>query len=119
MRPNARVTSSVHTAPWVAWRTTTRRSSSQTFRDYFSKILPDHDRERVHINDIKKCIKWYNFMYENGILQEAKLEAAAQKAAEAPAEEPVIAEKPEKSEKPEKPEKAEKVEKPVKALKKA
>jgi hypothetical protein len=50
-------------------------SASPAFRDYFSKILPEHDRDRVHINDIKKCIKWFNFMYENGIFEEAKREA--------------------------------------------
>jgi hypothetical protein len=102
-------------------------SSSQAFRDYFTIILPDHDRDRVHINDIKKCIKWYNFMYENGILQEAKAEAEAQKvaeAAEAAAAEPVEAvvtakpEKAAKAEKVEKTEKAEKVDKPAKAAKK-
>jgi hypothetical protein len=52
-------------------------SASPAFRDYFSKILPEHDRDRVHINDIKKCIKWFNFMYENGIFEEAKREAEA------------------------------------------
>lgn len=46
-----------------------------------AKYCRDHDRDRVHINDIKKCIKWYNFMYSSGILLEAKKEAAAQKAA--------------------------------------
>ncbi|HRI59051.1 MAG TPA: hypothetical protein PK228_05000 [Saprospiraceae bacterium] len=57
-------------------------SASAAFRDYFTKILPEHDRDRVHINDIKKCIKWFNFMYENGIFEEAKREAEAQAAAE-------------------------------------
>lgn len=51
-------------------------SNSAAFRDYFSKILPEHDRDRVHINDIKKCIKWFNFMYEKGIFEEAHREAA-------------------------------------------
>jgi hypothetical protein len=55
-------------------------STSTVFRDYFSKILPEHDRERVHINDIKKCIKWFNFMRENGIFEEAKREAEAAEA---------------------------------------
>lgn len=50
-------------------------SASPAFRDYFSKVLPEHDRDRVHINDIKKCIKWFNFMQENGIFEEAKREA--------------------------------------------
>lgn len=74
-------------------------ASSQELREYFSGILPEHDRERVHINDIKKCIKWYVFMYNNGILQEAKKEADAQKAAETPVETPAKAEaaEPEKT----------------------
>jgi hypothetical protein len=57
-------------------------SASPAFRDYFSKILPEHDRDRVHINDIKKCIKWFNFMHENGIFEEAKREAEAAAAEE-------------------------------------
>ncbi|MBL7828051.1 MAG: hypothetical protein JNJ57_15580 [Saprospiraceae bacterium] len=88
--------------------------SSQELRAYFSAILPDHDRDRVHINDIKKCIKWYNFMYEKGILATAKQEAAAEKAAETPQE---TVEEP--AEKPAKASKAEKAEKPAKATKKA
>jgi len=30
--------------------------------DYFEKILPEFDRDRVFISDIKKVIKWYNFL---------------------------------------------------------
>jgi len=106
-------------------------ASSQVLRDYFSQILPTHDRDRVHINDIKKCIKWYNFMYESGILAEAKREAAAKKAAEA-AEIPDVPEPAPTAETAEQPEVAEaenaatteaeaapeKKEKPTKASKK-
>jgi len=52
-------------------------ASSADFRAYFSKILPEHDRDRVHINDIKKCIKWFNFMREKGIFEEARREEVA------------------------------------------
>jgi hypothetical protein len=61
------------------------KSSSPELRAYFTAVLPDHDRDRVHIGDIQKCIKWYNFMREHGIFEEAKLEAekiAAETAAE-------------------------------------
>lgn len=81
-------------------------AASQDLRDYFTAILPEHDRDRVHINDIRKCIKWYNFLYEKGILEEAKREAEAEKAKEAttPAEEkpaaPVAEEKAPKTAKP-------------------
>lgn len=60
-------------------------SSSADFRAYFEKILPEHDRDRVHINDIKKCIKWFNFMLEKGIFEEAKRDAESA-AADQPAE---------------------------------
>jgi hypothetical protein len=57
-------------------------SASPAFREYFTKILPEHDRDRVHINDIKKCIKWFNFMRENGIFEEAKRAAEEEAAKE-------------------------------------
>lgn len=49
-------------------------ASGQELRDYFAKVLPEHDRDRVHINDIKKCIKWFLFMQEKGIFEEIKRE---------------------------------------------
>lgn len=55
-------------------------ANSAVLREYFAAILPEHDRDRVHINDIKKCIKWFNFMQEKGIFAEAQREAAAQEA---------------------------------------
>lgn len=53
---------------------------SADLRAYFSTVLPDHDRDRVHISDIQKCIKWYNFMREHGIFEEARREAEAEAA---------------------------------------
>jgi hypothetical protein len=61
------------------------KAQSKELREYFSKVLPEHDRDRVHIGDIQKCIKWYNFMREHGIFEEAKREAEA-KAQESAAE---------------------------------
>lgn len=31
-------------------------------RAWFKTIVADHDEDRVHINDIRKVIKWYNFI---------------------------------------------------------
>lgn len=61
-------------------------SKSAELRAYFTAVLPDHDPDRVHINDIKKCVKWFNFMRENGIFEEIKAEEAAQAPAENPDE---------------------------------
>jgi hypothetical protein len=57
-------------------------ASSTELRDYFSAVLPEHDRDRVHINDIKKCVKWFTFMLEKGIFAEIQRDAD-KKAAEA------------------------------------
>lgn len=64
-------------------------ANSAALRAYFTTVLPEHDQDRVHINDIKKCIKWFNFMLSKGIFEEAKKaaeEAPAVDAAEAEVE---------------------------------
>ena len=37
-----------------------KKAKGDELRDYFAKVLPDFDRERVHNSDIKKLIQWYN-----------------------------------------------------------
>jgi len=32
---------------------------ADTMRAWFKGIVPDHDEDRVHINDIRKLLKWY------------------------------------------------------------
>jgi 5,10-methenyltetrahydromethanopterin hydrogenase len=35
---------------------------------YFAVIIPDYDRDRVYHSDMKKVIKWFNFLNERGYL---------------------------------------------------
>ena len=44
-----------------------KKASGDELRDYFAKVLPTFDRDRVHSSDIKKLIQWYNILVENGI----------------------------------------------------
>ena len=44
-----------------------KKASSKELREYFATILPNFDRDRVHDNDIKKLIQWYNILVENNI----------------------------------------------------
>ncbi|MFT5747476.1 MAG: hypothetical protein ACI9XO_001965 [Paraglaciecola sp.] len=37
-------------------------------REYFLDVMPNHDRDRVHISDIKKVVKWYKFLQERDLL---------------------------------------------------
>ncbi len=44
-----------------------KKCSAQELHDFFSAVLPDYDRDRVHDSDIKKLIQWYNILVKNGI----------------------------------------------------
>lgn len=44
-----------------------KKAGADELREYFGKVLPDFDRERVHNSDIKKLIQWYNILIANGI----------------------------------------------------
>ena len=44
-----------------------KKASGDELREYFAKVLPNFDRERVHVSDIKKLIQWYDILVENGI----------------------------------------------------
>lgn len=35
---------------------------------YFAQVLPEYDRDRVRIGDIKKTIKWFGILNSNGML---------------------------------------------------
>ncbi len=37
-------------------------SPSKELVEYFGKVLPEFDRDRVFVSDIKKVIKWFNFL---------------------------------------------------------
>ena len=46
----------------------TGNAKGEALREYFTDVLPDHDRDRVHISDIKKVIKWYSFLEKRDLL---------------------------------------------------
>ena len=43
-------------------------SKAEVLREYFTQILPNHDREKVHISHIKKLILWFHFLTDRGYL---------------------------------------------------
>ena len=42
--------------------------SGSELQAYFEEILPDFDKDRVYVSDIKKVILWYNTLQENDML---------------------------------------------------
>ena len=60
------------------------KGSPEEIREYFEKVLPDYDRDRVYVSDMKKVIKWYNILQGHGLLkfEEKKDEAPKEQATE-------------------------------------
>ena len=44
-----------------------KKASAAELHEYFSKVLPEWDQDRVKDSHIKKLITWYNILIENGI----------------------------------------------------
>lgn len=58
-----------------------KKATSDELRTFFAEILPDFDRDRVYVTDIKKLISWYNILISNGITdfqEEEKKEEVAE-----------------------------------------
>ena len=43
-------------------------AKTEELRAYFTTILPNHDRDRVHVSDMKKIIRWFQFLHERGYM---------------------------------------------------
>ncbi len=43
-------------------------SDSNSLRGWFEEILPEFDKDRVYISDIKKVIIWYNQLHDKNLL---------------------------------------------------
>ena len=44
------------------------KSSANELKTYFEKVVPEYDKERVYVSDIKKVILWYNLLHEKELL---------------------------------------------------
>lgn len=44
------------------------KSTNDELMEYFDKVLPDYDEDRVFPGDVKKVIKWYNFLNDRKLL---------------------------------------------------
>ena len=58
-----------------------KKASAKELGAYLAEVLPNYDRDRVHVSDIKKLISWYNLLV-NAVLTDFEEEAAEEDAAE-------------------------------------
>lgn len=43
-----------------------KKASADELGAYMAEVLPNYDRDRVHVSDIKKLISWYNLLVNAG-----------------------------------------------------
>lgn len=72
-----------------------KASSDKDLVEFLNKVLPDFDRSKVYISDIKKIITWYNIL--STYTPELFVAAAEEVAEEAPVEEEAPKAKKEKA----------------------
>lgn len=53
-----------------------KKASAEELRAFMAEVLPNFDRERVYLTDIKKLISWYNILVTNGITEFEEAEAS-------------------------------------------
>jgi hypothetical protein len=44
------------------------KSSSDKLQSYFEEVLPDYDKERVYVSNIKRVLQWYNLLVEKELI---------------------------------------------------
>ncbi len=44
------------------------KSPANELKEFFDDAVPDYDKERVYVSDIKKVIQWYNVLHEKDML---------------------------------------------------
>jgi hypothetical protein len=45
------------------------KENSAALKAYLEEVLPDYDKERVYVSDIKKLITWYMILHKEGLLE--------------------------------------------------
>ncbi len=58
------------------------KSSGNELKKYFEEVVPDYDKERVYVSDIKKVLQWYNSLLEKEMLDFTETEETEEKEAE-------------------------------------
>ena len=59
-----------------------KKASSADLAAYLQEVLPNFDRDRVHPNDIRKLISWYNILVKSGNTDFEEKEEATETPAE-------------------------------------
>lgn len=45
-------------------------ADSKALKAYFAEVLPNYDKERVYVSNMKKVVMWYNQLIEKGLIDD-------------------------------------------------
>lgn len=54
-----------------------KKAKPEDIKAYFEAVLPNYDRDQVGISDMRKVVKWFDFLNSRNKLEEAPQEEAA------------------------------------------
>ncbi len=46
----------------------TSKLNNEEVKSYFGKILPEYDKERVYVSDMKRVFSWYNILHKHNLV---------------------------------------------------
>ncbi len=58
------------------------KESSDVFKEYLEAIVPNYDRDKVYVSDMKKLVRWFGILEEHGVLEEEIKAKAEEEAGE-------------------------------------
>lgn len=58
------------------------KASNDELKAYFDAILPDYDREKVYVSDMRKIVAWYNILQQANMLDFSEVENAPEESNE-------------------------------------
>lgn len=50
------------------------KSDNNAIKSYMEEVLPEYDRDRVYVSDMKKLINWYNILHSKGYIKPSEEE---------------------------------------------
>jgi hypothetical protein len=58
------------------------KAEPQELIQFISQVVPNYDKDKVHVGDMKKIVQWYNILVEQDVLNETAIEDYEKKLAE-------------------------------------
>lgn len=46
------------------------KASGKEIEAFFDEVLPEYDRDRVYVSDMKRVLKWYNSLHKLGLVDD-------------------------------------------------